>query len=109
MMINGNKGQKQKMLCTKKPINFLADWHPLPLYELMSYIPMYASVPMLAYGIQTYDLEIVRIIILTILTMYSSFFAALIWNDITDVDIDVVVHPDHPIPAGTISKKNSLR
>ena len=109
MMINGNKGQKQKMLCTKKPINFLADWHPLPLYELMSYIPMYASVPMLAYGIQTYDLEIVRIIILTILTMYSSFFAALIWNDITDVDIDVVVHPDHQIPAGTISKKNSLR
>jgi 4-hydroxybenzoate polyprenyltransferase len=89
----------------KKPINFLAEWRPLPLYELMSYLLMYASVPMLAYGIQTYDLNIMKIILLTILTMYSGFFAALIWNDITDADIDAVAHPDRPVPAGTISKK----
>ena len=99
------KTRNRKCDVLKKPINFLADWRPLPFYELMSYILMYASVPMLAYGIQTYDLEIVRIIILTILTMYSGFFAALIWNDITDADIDAIVHPDRPVPAGIISKK----
>jgi len=103
------KIRNRKCYVLKKPINFLADWRTLPLYELVSYILMYASVPMLAYGIQTYDLEIVRIILLTILTMYSGFFAALIWNDITDADIDIIVHPDRPVPAGTISKKNSLR
>ena len=89
----------------KKSINFLDNWRPFPLYELMSYILMYASVPMLAYGIQKYDLEIMKIIILTILTLYSGFFAALIWNDISDADIDAVAHPDRPVPAGTISKK----
>jgi len=103
-MVKKTRNKKDNML--KKPINFLADWRPFPLYELISYILMYASVPMLAYGIQTYDLEIMKIIILTILTLYSGFFAALIWNDITDADIDAVVHPDRPVPAGTISKKN---
>ena len=89
----------------KKPVNFLINWRPFPCYELISYILMYASVPMLAYGIQTYDSGIIKIIVLTILTMYSGFFAALIWNDITDADIDTVAHPDRPVPAGTISKK----
>jgi len=105
-MVKKTRNKKDNIL--KKPINFFADWRPLPLYELMSYILMYASVPMLAYGIQTYDLEIMRIIILAILTMYSGFFAALIWIDITDADIDAVDHPDRPVPAGTISKKKIL-
>jgi geranylgeranylglycerol-phosphate geranylgeranyltransferase len=65
---------------------------------------MYASVPMLAYGIQPYNNEILYIILLTILTMYAGFFAALIWNDITDAEIDAVAHPDRPIPSGRISK-----
>lgn len=86
------KTRNRKCDVLKKPINFLADWRPLPFYELMSYILMYANISMLTYGIQVYDLEIVRIIILTILTMYSGFFAALIWNDITDADIDTIVH-----------------
>jgi len=102
-MVKKTINKKDNIL--KKPINFLNDWRPFPLYELMSYILMYASVPMLAYGIQKYDLEIMKIIILTILTMYSGFFAALIWNDITDADIDAVAHPERPVPAGTISKK----
>jgi geranylgeranylglycerol-phosphate geranylgeranyltransferase len=87
------------------PINFLAHWRSLPPYEMISYIFMYASVPMLAYGIQSYDSNIVRIIVFTIITLYAGFFAALIWNDITDADIDSVVHPDRPIPSGRISKK----
>jgi len=99
------KTENGRDIILKKPINFLAEWRPFPLYELISYVLMYASVPMLAYGIQSYDLNIMKIIILTILTMYSGFFAALIWNDITDADIDTVVHPDRPVPAGTISKK----
>jgi 4-hydroxybenzoate polyprenyltransferase len=66
---------------------------------------MYASVPMLAYGLQSYNIDIIKIIILTILTLYSGFFAALIWNDITDADIDAVAHPDRPIPSGRISRK----
>ena len=89
----------------KKPIIFLKNWRPFPLYELVSYIMMFASVPMLALGIQTYNLEIIKVIILIILTLYSGFFAALIWNDITDIDIDVIAHPDRPVTAGSISKK----
>lgn len=72
---------------------------------MASYVLMYASIPMLAYGIHPYNLDIIKLIILTILTMYSGFFAALIWNDITDKDIDTVVHPDRPIPSGKISSK----
>jgi len=66
---------------------------------------MYASVPMLAYGLQLYNLKILKIIIFTIITLYSGFFAALIWNDITDADIDAIAHPDRPIPSGRISSK----
>jgi 4-hydroxybenzoate polyprenyltransferase len=60
---------------------------------------------MLAYGIHIYNMDIIKIIILTILTLYSGFFAALIWNDITDSDIDIIAHPDRPVPTGQISKK----
>jgi len=89
----------------KRPFKFLFNWRPFPLYELVSYVLMYASVPMLAYGIQTYNLSTIKIIILTILTLYSGFFAALIWNDITDKDIDAIVHPNRPLPNGSISSK----
>ncbi len=87
------------------PLKFITHWRSLPLYEIISYIFMYASVPMLAYGIQKYDSNIFRIIIFSIITLYAGFFAALIWNDITDADIDSVAHPDRPIPSGRITKK----
>jgi len=95
----------KKFKILTKPFVFLSGWRSLPTYEMLSYILMYASVPMLAYGINNYDSEVIKIIILTVLTMYSGFFAALIWNDITDADIDAVSHPDRPIPSGRISKK----
>jgi 4-hydroxybenzoate polyprenyltransferase len=88
------------------PLNFLTHWRSLPLYEMTSYVFMFASVPMLAYGIQLYNIDIIRIVIFTVITLYAGFFAALIWNDITDADIDSVAHPDRPIPSGRISKKN---
>jgi geranylgeranylglycerol-phosphate geranylgeranyltransferase len=66
---------------------------------------MFASVPMLAYGIQFYDSSIIILIVFTILALYSGLFATLIWNDITDVDIDIIAHPDRPIPSGRISLK----
>lgn len=87
------------------PLKFITHWRSLPLYEIISYIFMYASVPMLAYGIQKYDTNILRVIIFTIITLYTGFFAALIWNDITDADIDSIAHPDRPIPSGRITKK----
>ena len=88
-----------------KPVHFLFNWRPFPIYELISYVFMYASVPMLSYGFQSYNIEIIKVIVLSILTLYSGFFAALIWNDITDADIDVVAHPSRPIPGGRVSKK----
>ena len=88
-----------------RPFIFLSKWRSLPPFEMVSYVLMYASIPMLAYGLHPYNLDIIKLIILTILTMYSGFFAALIWNDITDKDIDAVVHPDRPIPSGKISSK----
>ena len=96
---------KEEASLVKRPFIFLSKWRSLPAYELISYIFMYASVPMLAYGIKTYDFEIIKIIIFTIICLYSGFFAALIWNDITDTDIDSVAHPDRPIPSGRISSK----
>lgn len=87
------------------PFEFITQWRDLPVYELISYLLMFASVPMLAYGIQPYNSEIIRIIILTILTMYSGFFAALIWNDITDFDVDTIAHPNRPLPSGRINTK----
>jgi len=88
------------------PLKFLAHWRSLPLYEMISYIFMYASVPMLAFGLNIYDINIIKTVSLTIITLYAGFFAALIWNDITDEDIDSIAHPDRPIPSGRISKKN---
>lgn len=85
------------------PFQFLSQWRSLPVYELLSYPLMYASIPLIAYGIHPYNDQIIRIIVLTILCMYSGFFAALIWNDITDAEIDAQVHPDRPIPSGRIS------
>ncbi|MCK4365178.1 MAG: UbiA family prenyltransferase [Thermoplasmatales archaeon] len=61
--------------------------------------------PMLVYGIKAYDTPIIKIVIFSIFALYSGFFAALIWNDITDADIDKVAHPDRPIPSGRISSK----
>jgi geranylgeranylglycerol-phosphate geranylgeranyltransferase len=66
---------------------------------------MYASIPMLAYGIQPYNDSIIITILFTIFSLYSGFFAALIWNDITDADIDKISHPGRPIPSGRISSK----
>ena len=45
---------------------------------MVSYVFMFASVPMLAYGIKPYNLEVSKIIIFTIVTMYAGFFAGLI-------------------------------
>jgi len=89
----------------KRPFVFLSKWRSLPPYEMISYILMYASIPMLAFGIKTYNIETIKIIAFAILALYSGFFAALIWNDITDADIDSVAHPDRPIPSGRISSK----
>ena len=88
-----------------QPFIFLSKWRSLPPFEMLSYILMYASVPMLAYGIQPYTTSIFIIIIFTILSLYSGYFAALIWNDITDADIDKIAHPDRPIPSRRISSK----
>jgi len=91
------------------PFTFISKWRDLPIYELISYVLMFSSVPMLAYGIQPYHSEIIKIIILTVLTMYSGFFAALIWNDITDLDIDLIAHPKRALPLGIINKKKFFR
>lgn len=96
---------KSKKYFLTKPLNFLSHWRFFPTYEMISYIFMYASVPMLVYGIQAYNTDIIKIIIFTVIALYSGFFAALIWNDITDADIDAVVHPKRPLPDGRISSK----
>ena len=91
------------------PFTFISHWRDLPVYELISYVLMFASVPMLAYGIQPYNFAILKIIVLTVLTMYSGFFAALIWNDITDINIDVIAHPKRALPSGIIDAKKFFR
>lgn len=88
-----------------RPFKFLSRWRSLPPYELLSYLFMYLSVPMLAFGIQPYIFDMYYVLLFTVITMYAGFFSALIWNDITDSDIDAKVHPDRPIPSGRISKK----
>lgn len=103
MMKTSGKAKQDTVI--SRPFAFLVNWRPFPVYELISYVMMYASVPMLAYGIQSYNVESIRIVVLTILALYSGFFAALIWNDITDKDIDAVVHPNRPVPGGKISSK----
>ncbi len=95
---------KQNNSKNKNPINFISKWRSLPTYEMISYALMYASIPLLAYGIKPYNADIIKIVIFTILSLYSGYFAALIWNDITDADIDSIAHPDRPIPSGRISK-----
>ncbi len=95
---------KNKNFLTR-PFLFLSKWRSLPPYELISYVLMYVSVPMLAFGIRSYNTEFLKIILYTVLCLYSGFFAALIWNDITDAEIDKISHPDRPIPSGRISKK----
>lgn len=92
-----------------RPFEFLKSWRSLPPYEMISYLFMYTSVPMLAYGIQPYTSQMFFVLLLTIITMYAGFFAALIWNDITDSEIDKKVHPDRPIPSGKISKKRFFK
>ena len=92
-----------------KPFVFITKWRSLPVYELISYFFMFASIPVLAYGIQSYNNEIIKIILLTILALYSGFFATLIWNDITDADIDTIAHPNRPIPSGRIDTKKFFK
>lgn len=86
----------------KKPFNFLSHWRSLPSYELISYILMFASIPLLAHGLTSFNQQDISVIILTVLSLYSGFFAALLWNDITDEEIDKIVHPDRPIPSNII-------
>ena len=70
---------------------------------------MFASMPIFFYGLNSYDFEIIKIIIFTIIVMYNGFFAVIIWNDICDVDIDAIVHSDRALPKGKISKKKFFR
>lgn len=93
-----------------KMIHFLFKWRPfrwrtIMVYELLSLAIFYTMVPMLAYGIQSYDWEILRIILLSILTLFSGYFATLIWNDISDREIDKIAHPDRTIPSGRITPR----
>jgi 4-hydroxybenzoate polyprenyltransferase len=73
------------------------------LYEMISLNLMYCAVPMLAYGIQDYDWSILRILLLSIITLFAGYFATLIWNDISDREIDKIAHPDRTIPSGRIT------
>jgi 4-hydroxybenzoate polyprenyltransferase len=86
-----------------RPSSFLSRWRSFSAIRLLQYSFMFASVPMLAYGIKPYETEILVVIIFTIFALYSGFFATLLWNDITDKDIDAIAHPDRPLPAGRIS------
>jgi 4-hydroxybenzoate polyprenyltransferase len=93
-----------------KIIYFLFKWRPfrwrtIMMYELLSLVIMYTTVPLLAYRIQIYDWEILRIILLSILTLFSGYIATLIWNDISDMEIDKIAHPDRTIPSGRITPK----
>lgn len=88
-----------------RPFNFLFEWRPYSPFRFIMYFFMYASIPMFFYGIKPYDLDFIRIIIFTIIVLYSGFFAAIIWNDICDADIDAIVHPKRAIPMKKISKK----
>ena len=88
-----------------RPSSFLSRWRSFSAIRLLQYSFMFASVPMLAYGIEPYETEILVVILFTIIALYSGFFATLLWNDITDKDIDAIAHPDRPLPAGRISAK----
>ncbi|VVB61653.1 Digeranylgeranylglyceryl phosphate synthase [uncultured archaeon] len=105
------KTKSKKEFFLTRPVRFLIHWRPFPPYELICYILMFAGATMFSWatifpnGILLFSIEIIKPIILTIATLYSGFFAALIWNDITDKDIDIVVHPTRAIPSGHISSK----
>ncbi len=88
-----------------RPLSFLVHWRPFPPYELVSYVLMYAGAVMIAFGIQPYSLHFLTILTFSVISMYSGFFAALIWNDITDRDIDSIVHPSRPLPGQRISSR----
>ena len=97
------KAKKKTPIFNIHPFKFISMWRSLPAYEMVSYFFIYSCIPMLAYGIKLYNPSIIKIILFSIVSLYSGFFAALIWNDITDVDIDTIVHPNRPIPSGRIT------
>jgi 4-hydroxybenzoate polyprenyltransferase len=93
-----------------KLIYFLFKWRPfrwrtIMVYEMLSLNIMYCVVPMLAYGMQTYSWDILRILLLSVITLFSGYFATLIWNDISDMEIDKIAHPDRTIPSGRITPR----
>lgn len=89
----------------KRPFSFLFEWRPYSPYRFIMYFFVYASVPMFAYGIKPYTVEIIKTISFTIIVLYFGFFAIIMWNDICDANIDAIVHPKRAIPKGLISKK----
>jgi len=86
-------------------LRILRKWRPYPLYELVSYVLMFASVPMLAFGIKSYSSGFLEIVVLSVLSLYCGFFGAIMWNDVTDKEIDRIVHPERAIPSGVVSSK----
>ena len=68
-----------------RPFAFLSSWRSLPPYELLSYVFMYASVPLLAYGLNVYSIEMVTVVIFTVITLYSGFFAVIIMAIIVSI------------------------
>ena len=93
----------------KRPLTFLFQWRSFSRFRIFQYIFMFSSVPMLAYGLRLYDMSIFLTIIFTILALYSGLFATLIWNDISDANIDSIAHPNRAIPSGKISSKKFFK
>ncbi|MCJ7571774.1 MAG: UbiA prenyltransferase family protein [Candidatus Thermoplasmatota archaeon] len=89
----------------KKNYSYYRYWRNFSIFKLVSYALMFASAPMLAYGVQPYFLNQIKTIVFTILALYFGYFSALIFNDLTDVDIDLMVHQNRPLPLKIISKK----
>jgi 4-hydroxybenzoate polyprenyltransferase len=88
--------------------NFFFRWRPLHwrsiwVYELISFTLMYASMVFLAHSGQPVTWDFLKILVFSIISLFSGYFAALIWNDINDRDIDSVVHPDRPLPGKRMS------
>jgi 4-hydroxybenzoate polyprenyltransferase len=104
-LMNDSAEPEHKNFLTR-PLQFVAHWRSLPPYELIGYVMMFAATTMYAsYGIHPYTLTVVKLVVLTVATLYVAYFAALIWNDITDKDIDMVIHPKRPLPGGQISSR----
>ena len=72
-------------------------WRSIWVYELISFTFMYAGMMILGNANQPAPWDYPKIIY-GIISLFSGYFAALIWNDINDKDIDRVVHPDRPLP-----------